>query len=67
MFQTAPYFLALRQCYITEMQQFDDVLTGRFFTRVGFYGDAENTPPTTQGTNARSTDSIGGRRNRRIP
>jgi len=38
-------FLALRQCYITEMQQFDDVLTGRFFTRVGFYGDIDSTPP----------------------
>ncbi|TSA14462.1 MAG: formyltetrahydrofolate deformylase [Comamonadaceae bacterium] len=37
-------FLAARQCYITEMQQFDDVLSGRFFTRVGFYGDATSTP-----------------------
>ena len=38
-------FLASRKCYITDMQQFDDVLTGRFFTRVSFYGDAAGTPP----------------------
>jgi formyltetrahydrofolate deformylase len=38
-------FLALRQCYITDMHQFDDVLTGRFFTRVSFYGDPGTTPP----------------------
>ena len=38
-------FLAARKCYITEMQQFDDLITGRFFTRVGFYGDAHLTPP----------------------
>lgn len=38
-------FLALRQCYITDMQQFDDVITGRFFTRVSFYGDPGTTPP----------------------
>ncbi len=37
-------FLALRQCYITDMHQFDDVLTGRFFTRVSFYGDPGTTP-----------------------
>jgi formyltetrahydrofolate deformylase len=37
-------FLASRQCYITDMQQFDDVLTGRFFVRVSFYADAEKTP-----------------------
>jgi formyltetrahydrofolate deformylase len=37
-------FLASRKCYITDMQQFDDVLTGRFFTRVSFYGDANQTP-----------------------
>ncbi len=37
-------FLALRQCYITDMQQFDDVITGRFFTRVSFYGDPQATP-----------------------
>jgi formyltetrahydrofolate deformylase len=37
-------FLALRQCYITDMHQFDDVLTGRFFTRVSFYGDPLTTP-----------------------
>jgi formyltetrahydrofolate deformylase len=37
-------FLASRKCYITDMQQFDDVLTGRFFTRVSFYGDPVGTP-----------------------
>ena len=37
-------FLASRKCYITDMQQFDDVLTGRFFTRVSFYGDPAGTP-----------------------
>jgi formyltetrahydrofolate deformylase len=37
-------FLASRFCYITDMQQFDDVLTGRFFVRVSFYADAEKTP-----------------------
>lgn len=37
-------FLASRNCYITDMQQFDDVLTERFFTRVSFYGDLQRTP-----------------------
>jgi formyltetrahydrofolate deformylase len=37
-------FLASRKCYITDMQQFDDVLTGRFFVRVSFYGDPAQTP-----------------------
>jgi formyltetrahydrofolate deformylase len=37
-------FLASRKCYITDMQQFDDVLTGRFFVRVSFYGDPIQTP-----------------------
>jgi formyltetrahydrofolate deformylase len=37
-------FLASRKCYITDMQQFDDVLTGKFFTRVSFYGDLDGTP-----------------------
>lgn len=37
-------FLASRQCYITDMQQFDDVLSGRFFVRVSFYADPEKTP-----------------------
>jgi formyltetrahydrofolate hydrolase len=32
-------FLASRQCYITEMQQFDDILSGRFFVRVNFFGE----------------------------
>lgn len=31
-------FLAERRLYITEMQQFDDVLSGRFFVRVTFCG-----------------------------
>ena len=29
-------FLAERRCYIMEMAQFDDVLSGRFFVRVVF-------------------------------
>ncbi|MEY3125836.1 MAG: formyltetrahydrofolate deformylase [Pseudomonadota bacterium] len=37
-------FLASRQCYITDMHQFDDVLSGQFFVRVTFYGDPDNTP-----------------------
>jgi len=37
-------FLASRQCYITDMQQFDDVLSGRFFVRVSFFADPEKTP-----------------------
>jgi formyltetrahydrofolate deformylase len=37
-------FLASRQCYITDMQQFDDILSGRFFVRVSFYGDPDKTP-----------------------
>ena len=37
-------FLASRKCYITDMQQFDDVLTGRFFVRLSFYGDPVQTP-----------------------
>ncbi len=38
-------FLASRKCYITDMQQFDDILTGRFFTRVSFYAEPGATPP----------------------
>jgi formyltetrahydrofolate deformylase len=37
-------FLASRSCYITDMQQFDDVITGRFFTRISFYGQPDSTP-----------------------
>ena len=37
-------FLASRTCYITDMQQFDDVMTGRFFTRISFYGNPGSTP-----------------------
>lgn len=38
-------FLASRKCYITDMHQFDDVLSGRFFVRVTFYADPAKTPP----------------------
>lgn len=38
-------FLASRKCYITDMHQFDDVLSGRFFVRITFYGDPARTPP----------------------
>jgi len=41
-------FLAHRGCYITEMQQFDDLITCRFFTRVGFYGDPQITPALSE-------------------
>ena len=37
-------FLASRQCYITAMQQFDDVLSGRFFLRTTFFGEPGRTP-----------------------
>jgi formyltetrahydrofolate deformylase len=37
-------FLASRRCYITDMQQFDDILSERFFVRVTFYGDPDHTP-----------------------
>ena len=37
-------FLASRNCYITDMQQFDDVITGQFFTRISFYGNPGSTP-----------------------
>jgi formyltetrahydrofolate deformylase len=37
-------FLASRRCYITEMQQFDDVITERFFLRTTFYADPQTTP-----------------------
>lgn len=29
-------FLARRDCFITEMKQFDDQSTGRFFSRIEF-------------------------------
>jgi formyltetrahydrofolate deformylase len=41
-------FLASRKCYITDMHQFDDVLSGRFFVRVTFYGDPGQTPELEQ-------------------
>ena len=37
-------FLASRRCYITDMQQFDDVISGRFFVRASFYGEPGKTP-----------------------
>lgn len=41
-------FLASRACYITEMQQFDDVLSGRFFVRVTFFGEPGQTPALSE-------------------
>jgi formyltetrahydrofolate deformylase len=41
-------FLASRKCYITDMQQFDDVITGRFFTRISFYGEPGSTPDLSE-------------------
>jgi formyltetrahydrofolate deformylase len=38
-------FLAEHRCYIDEMQQFDDVLTGRFHMRCAFHPDDAGTPP----------------------
>jgi formyltetrahydrofolate deformylase len=37
-------FLASRRCYITDMQQFDDVISDRFFLRASFFGDPGVTP-----------------------
>jgi formyltetrahydrofolate deformylase len=37
-------FLAERHCYIMEMQQFDDILTGRFFVRTVFSTQPGRTP-----------------------
>jgi len=37
-------FLASRQCYITDMQQFDDIISGRFFMRATFWGEPGQTP-----------------------
>ena len=37
-------FLAARECYIVNMQQFDDVLTDRFFMRTSFFTDRQKTP-----------------------
>ncbi len=37
-------FLAARKCYITELQQFDDLISGRFFLRATFYSDPGHTP-----------------------
>ncbi len=41
-------FLAAHRLYIMEMQQFDDVLTKRFFVRVTFCGVAGETTDVTQ-------------------
>ena len=37
-------FLAERHCYIMEMQQFDEILTGRFFVRTVFSTEPGRTP-----------------------
>ncbi|AYH43930.1 formyltetrahydrofolate deformylase [Azoarcus sp. DN11] len=37
-------FLAERHCYIMEMQQFDEILTGRFFVRTVFSTTSGRTP-----------------------
>ncbi len=37
-------FLAERRCYIMEMQQFDEILTGRFFVRTVFSTTPDRTP-----------------------
>jgi formyltetrahydrofolate deformylase len=41
-------FLAERACYIMEMAQFDDVISGRFFVRTVYRTDPQRTPPLTQ-------------------
>ena len=41
-------FLASRQCYITDMHQFDDVISGRFFVRATFYAQPGQTPTLDQ-------------------
>lgn len=41
-------FLASRRCYITEMHQFDDVITGRFFVRVSFFSEPGISPSLDQ-------------------
>jgi formyltetrahydrofolate deformylase len=38
-------FLAERGCYICDMAQFDDLISGRFFVRVVFRADSEKTLP----------------------
>jgi formyltetrahydrofolate deformylase len=37
-------FLASRQCYITDLQTFDDVISDRFFLRATFFGEPGKTP-----------------------
>ena len=37
-------FLATHACYINDMHQFDDVITGRFFIRISLYGEPGRTP-----------------------
>ncbi len=41
-------FLADRGCYIMEMAQFDDIISGRFFVRTVYYTDPNKTPPLAQ-------------------
>lgn len=37
-------FLATRQGFIVDMQQYDDVISGRFFVRTVFFGDSPKSP-----------------------
>lgn len=37
-------FLSKRGCYISEMSQFDDLITGQFFVRIVFGTDRDKTP-----------------------
>ena len=41
-------FLADRGCYIMEMAQFDDIISGRFFVRTVYRTDPHKTPPLVQ-------------------
>jgi len=54
-------FLAERGCYISEMSQFDDLTSGKFFVRVVFRTDPEKTPPLERITD--EFRQVGGRYN----
>ncbi len=41
-------FLASNKCYITEMQQFDDVISGKFFMRTTFFSEGNQAPALDQ-------------------
>ena len=41
-------FLADRGCYLVEMAQFDDLVSGRFFVRTVYYTNPHTTPPVEQ-------------------